>query len=328
MTTTNTRTIKSSGGDYTSLSSWEAGRQADLVAGDLIEVAECYDLGAADTTAVNINGWTTGASNYIRITVPSAERHTGTRNTSKYRLVVSSAFSSALEINEEYVRVEGLQLRNSAGNAVACMIVQPTGTSDIRISDTIAYDVSSSSIGDGFRIQRGAVQMFNCAAFSCTGTSGVGIHLYNTGSPTLTANNCVAANCTNGFAVRGFLAIIVKNCYAGGSSGSDYTKDAGATITKTTCYSEDGSESTSTAAFSTSSGAYFTNVTGGSENLHIGASSALKDAGTSLAGWSHPGGDVDVDGDARSGTWDVGYDEYVSAGATTVPYLTLLGVGS
>lgn len=328
MTTTNTKTIKSSGGDYTSLASWEAGRQADLVAGDLIEVAECYDLGAADTTGVTIDGWTTGASNYIRITVPSAERHTGTRNTSKYRLVVSAGFSAAMIVSEEYVRIEGLQVRNSAGNGSACIIIGPTGTSDVRVSDTIVHDISSSSTGDGFRITRGTVGLYNCAAFACTGTSGVGFHSYNTGSPAVTANNCVAANCSNGFAVRGFLTMTAKNCYAGGSVTSDYTRDGTATITKTTCYSEDGTESTSTAAFSTSSGAYFTNVTSGSENLHIGASSSLKDAGTSLAGWAHPGGDVDIDGDARSGSWDVGYDEYVSAGPTTIPYLTLLGVGS
>jgi hypothetical protein len=63
-------------------------------------------------------------------------------------------------------------------------------------------------------------------------------------------------------------------------------------------------------AYSTSSGAYFTSVTAGSENLHIGASSALKNVGTDRSAAFT----TDIDGQTRSGTWDIGADEYVAAG--------------
>jgi len=324
VTTTNTKTIKSSGGDYTSLSSWEAGRQADLVAGDLIEVAECYDLGAADTTKVVIDGWTTGASNYIKITVPSAQRHSGTRNSSKYRLVGTGAFDAMLQIREDFVRVDGLQIKNTSPYstpAVLCLNLGAGG--DIRFTDCLVYDTSTST-QNGFKCQNCnstcTVTFINCAAFACSGDG------FNADAGTIRFYNCVSVN-NGGYGIRtNFNTLTTKNCYSGGNTSADYFTSG--SHAHTTSYSEDGTGSTSTAAFSTSSGAYFTNVTSGSENLHIGASSSLKDAGTSLAGWDHPSGDVDVDGDARSGTWDVGYDEYVSAGATTVPYLTLLGVGS
>ncbi len=63
-------------------------------------------------------------------------------------------------------------------------------------------------------------------------------------------------------------------------------------------------------AYSTSSGSYFTNITPGSENFHIGALSELKDIGTDLSADFT----IDIDGDTRptgANTWDIGADEYV-----------------
>jgi len=72
MPTTVVHTIKSSGGDYSSLSAWEAAQQRNLVTADEIAVAECY--GFVDTTLTTISGWTTGVNNYIIIRAhPSAK---------------------------------------------------------------------------------------------------------------------------------------------------------------------------------------------------------------------------------------------------------------
>jgi hypothetical protein len=60
-----TKTVKPSGGDYTSLSNWEAGEQADLVAAGNIAVAECYSM--VDTTPVVVDGWTTGVKVLARV---------------------------------------------------------------------------------------------------------------------------------------------------------------------------------------------------------------------------------------------------------------------
>ncbi len=74
----------------------------DLVtAGTIMNVA-CYADGA-DTAAVTITGWTTGAATYIDIFTPyqpshvgASQRHSGVWDTSKYRLVASKPYGGIL----------------------------------------------------------------------------------------------------------------------------------------------------------------------------------------------------------------------------------------
>jgi hypothetical protein len=84
----------------------------------------------------------------------------------------------------------------------------------------------------------------------------------------------------------------------------------------TTCASSDttGSTGLQNIAYDTTN---FTNVTAGSEDLHIPTGSALKDVGTDTSGDAAPMNfTTDIDGETRSGTWDVGADELVTGGAT------------
>src|SRR3990170_4483339 len=115
MATTITKTIKPSGGDYTSLSAWEAGMQKDLVTADEISVAECYSM--SDTAAVSIDGWTTDATRYIKVYTPISERHSGKWDATKYRLVVSADLTGVLGVVEDYVYVDGLQIEQTASGA-------------------------------------------------------------------------------------------------------------------------------------------------------------------------------------------------------------------
>jgi hypothetical protein len=127
--------------------------------------------------------------------------------------------------------------------------------------------------------------------------------------------NCISvANTRAGFAsVSGFAATL-KNCYSGGNTTSDYMEGASAgwtNWTATTCMASDADASetglTNSIAFDTSN---FTNVTAGSEDLHLVTGSDLIDAGTDLSGTFT----IDINGATRSGTWDVGPDEFVAAG--------------
>ncbi len=315
MPTTITKTVKSSGGDYTSLSGWEAGQQADIVTADEIQVAECYAM--LDSTQVIVDGWTTDATRYIQITVPAAERHDGKRNTSKYRLEVSAGFTQALRILEDYVRVYGMAARNTSASvgSDAYFAQSSTTSASVRFVDCLAYD----SVGRGFWINGGAETiLLNCVAMNLSdATVGVGFWVRNGLATNNTyAYNCVVANAAQyGFRVESGVVGTFKNCYSGGTGTADYS-NAG-TMNLTTCHAEDGTGNTTT-AFSTSSGVYFTNVTAGSEDVHIGSSSGLKDTGTDLSGdarWVHPNGSVGINGNSRS-TWDVGADEYVATGAT------------
>ena len=308
--TTTSKTIKASGGDYTSLSNWEAGQQKVISAGD-IEEAVCYDLGAADSTAVTIDGWTTVATGYINITVAAGQRHDGKRNTGKYRLIGAAAFDPFLLIKESYVRITGLQISNT-GTGSGVLINLTDTTSSIRMADTLIFDCTSSG---GMVQTNGTLSMNNCAIMH---NVGYGFQVGSGATATYLYNCAFVNNDTYGVQVGGWASAVLKNCYAGGNGTKDFQQDENGTLTKTTCHSADTSGDTQT-AFATDSGAYFTNVTHGTEDLHIGASSALKNVGTDLSAdsnWIHPSGYVDIDGDARgtgANATDVGIDEIAAA---------------
>lgn len=85
MATTVTKTIKRTGGDYSSLSAAEAGEQRDLVAVDQVARFECYQM---QDGGVAFGGWTTDATR--RIEVVAAHRHRGVWTDRAYRAVASS----------------------------------------------------------------------------------------------------------------------------------------------------------------------------------------------------------------------------------------------
>ncbi|MDR3558801.1 MAG: hypothetical protein P4L58_00160, partial [Candidatus Pacebacteria bacterium] len=87
----------------------------DLVANNYQLNIPCYYDTGADTTAVTISGWTTGASNYIRIYTPKSltteanfsQRATGKWDNSKYSI---SANANVIYVQIENVHVDGLQV--------------------------------------------------------------------------------------------------------------------------------------------------------------------------------------------------------------------------
>lgn len=123
----------------------------------------------------------------------------------------------------------------------------------------------------------------------------------------------VVNNRATGILSKDFNQLVVKNTYSGGNTTADYGVSNSGTFAFATSYSSDGSQSTTSAAYSSSSGAYFIDVTPGAEDLHIGnASSSLIGNGTDISGDATWPVTVDVDGGARGTPPDIGYDEYVA----------------
>lgn len=313
------KTIKPSGGDYTSLSAWEAGQQKVIASGDT-EQAECYAM--SDTTAVTINGWTTASDAYIRIYTPASERHDGKWNTAKYRLEVAG---TVLTVEEENVRLDGLQvfMTNTASSFLYGIILSGiTGVADFRIENCLvrASDEIGANCNGVYLAAAGAgsvVRMKNTAVYGFYSTGDFDAALRG-GTANITAYlyNCVF--------VRGNYGVLSNpgvfnctNCYAGATDHGAYVigGGSGGTINRTTSASSDatGSAGLQNIAYSTTAGAYFANITVGSEDFHIGASSALKDVGTDLSADANYAFTDDIDGQTRSGTWDIGADEIVAA---------------
>ena len=303
-----TVTVKSASGDYTTLNAALAGESANLVTGTCILTIECYAM--QDTTAAGTGtGYTTNASYYINIVAPAGNRHTGIRSTSAYRLEPTVNYGWALTIEEAYTRVTYLQIRNASAFNSGALNVDAT---NCLIRECLVYDTEGAS-SDGRGIVGGQTTNYfiNCIVLNC-------IDGFRITENSNIVYNCVSLNNTGyGFQITGFKTLVAKNCYAG-ANGTDYQVDTNGTLTKTTCHASDTTGNTQTAC-STSSGAYFTNVTAGTENIHIGASSALIGVGTDLHADGTFAFNTDIDGETRpDGAWDVGADEYVAAGGGTV----------
>lgn len=301
-----TSTIKSSGGDYTSLSAWEADKQADIT-GLGPEIAECYDLD--DTTDVGISGWTTTATDYIEIKAATAARCDGstraqTGNT--YRL--SSAASGVLRIDQNHVRVSGIEIK-CTGDGIAIQTISSASGSDVRFEDCVISSNGASA----------------STAYTC---------LVTTANLNLTLRNCIitgkrrALDCRNSASVTidhctiytdaaalGVVAdseLTCTNTYSGGHSSEDFWT-GGAAPSGSHNASSDTSASTDYTSSLTSKSAtnQFTSpsISDSTMDFTLKATADLVDNGTGSYA-------TDIAGNTRSGTVDIGAFEYISGGTT------------
>ena len=307
MATIVTKTIKASGGDYTSLSAWEAAQQGDLT-GVRDEIARAVYYALADTMALTIDGWTTSATQYITTECDPTGRHAGAWDGDKYNI------RGLVTVNETYTRIDGIQVE------------QPTTGSNDGIKFTAANCRFSNAIlkGNSSRIAlwvwfSGSMQAWNIVAHGWTTATyapvyvdlGTTLNLYNasvycadtsrcyqlwTVTSVLNAYNCVGYNTgTNP----------VFHNRADGTLGGDYN-----------CSSDTSSPGVNSLDNRGLADIDWVSTGSGTEDLHIQATSDLIDAGT-----NDPGAGLfsdDIDGVTRTGTWDIGADEYVAAAPSAV----------
>jgi len=311
---------------YTSLAQWDAAEETDLTSDtDTHTVHFRCSTGVADSTAVSIDGWVTSADYDLTVYVAPEDRHDGTRG-SGARLVASVPFSPAFYIQVDFFTVVGLAVCNT-GTVQESSNIEVNNVNDgIRIIDScLSYDAP----GDGIRIHdwHSYTYIINCMVYSSGQYSvgGAGIRIASVGY----VYNCVVCNSItgsgrNGYGIvqEGYRTVNAINCYSGGNDDEDYhvTYDV---LNRTTCHSSDTTGNTQT-AFSTSSGAYFTNVTSGSEDIHITSDSDLIDVGTDLHADTYYPFAVDAWDTARpNGSWDVGAHEFVG-GAPTINHEAMM----
>lgn len=319
MAITITKTIKPSGGDYTSLSAWEAGMQKDLVTADEISVAECYSM--EDTTAVTIDGWTTDATRYVKIYTPTAERHGGKWNTGKYRLVTTGAWVGGLYLLEDNVRMDGLQveatgtgeqnmgIRLVGGGVfwISNCILRSTGAepeaglyllgitsgATVHLRNTVLYDWRYGLYFDSYgTVINGTI--YNNTILHCTKvTNPHGIYIANSAA----GNN-----------------LRFKNNICNGNTTDYFIQDPEETSNN---ISEDATSPDT--AYRNKAVTFIDEV---NDDFHIAASDTnAKDAGVDLSADTYFPFSDDIDGETRSGTWDIGADEYVAAGGGGNPVL-------
>jgi hypothetical protein len=315
------KTIKASGGDYTSLAAWEDAMDGNLTGTGYSE-AVCYALD--DTDGFIITGWTTTAADYIWIHTDSTARHAGVWDGDKYNLLATN--EDCFDVAEDFVRFDGLQFGTAAisGANQDCLVIngQAAGAT-IWISNCIikgANDGTSAQRGIACEDTDNTLYIWNDIIYSFGAVSGSrGITLNCTANVYSCVSICAGARaiaCIGG-------TVTAKNTYAGGSSVEDFYYGAG-TFAKTNCASEDASADdaggTETATNCVNSVAIgtdtFINVGAGTENFHLAADglSPLQGAGVSTSGEGAPlNFTTDIDGEARDATWDIGADCWVVA---------------
>jgi len=320
MATTVTSTIKpGGGGDYSSLSAWEAAKQGNLVSLDQVQVAECYV--GSDTTRVTIDGSTTDATRYMWIKPASgAEAQVPYNTSTAYRLEPASGTDAEMIISDEYTVVERIQVKalkdsGSSPNDGAIFIITLSGGTITVKGCTIlgSFGVGNADGSKGiviadsdptYHIRNNFIIDYNrtsMRAFDSTNGSGATVNLFNN----------TAVNCVGGFYSGGTGVLAKNNGYysngLGSADGFNGSFNASSDYNASDVASDAPGSNSKNSVTPT-----FVDSAGG--NWHLASSdTAWKDSGTDLSGTFTD----DFDAATRSGTWDIGADEYTSAGGST-----------
>ena len=308
-------TIKEDGsGDYTTLASWEAGTQRDLVAADEIEIAQIDGTWTSpDTTAVTIDGWTTDADHYIRIYTTETARHNGKWDESKYRLVVGIRYNAPLEIKEDFVRVEGLQIEQTGiysdgGHGLDAGAIG--SNSDVRVSHSIIRCTGGTG-GSGRGIWTNHnMKIWNNIIYDFYVGIG-GSELYS-GDTRLIHNNTVIDSEGIGINFWGYpdgeATFRAKNNLVQGSN-QNYSFDFGSNVT--TEYVDNLSED-DTSPNSEHRNKTVSFIDEANDDFHLAPNdTCARNYGTDLSSDPNLAFNDDIDGETRTGTWDIGADEEV-----------------
>lgn len=300
------------GNYYTTLSAWEAGEQANLTTLDEIRTAVCYnDWPSGLSDELDINGWTTDATRYVRVTVAEGDRHNGVPK-SGFHIVKTSGASTLLFVRHGYTVIEWIDaeqtgatgkagLRHLAGSSPTfknCISKNATPTLPAFMFDVngatliqcLAYD---SAYGFGSSTAAPAA-FYNCIAANCSN------HGYHVGGAAVVAKNCVAYNCGTDYRAAGFDESLSSN------NASTSAMD--------TCPGSGSVTGITSAAFAIAA----------ANNFHLSASSVLRGAGANL--YSVFTADVDGNTWPSSGAWDIGLDYYVAAGGVTLNSLSVSNI--
>ncbi|MCK5083373.1 MAG: hypothetical protein KAR31_10740, partial [Candidatus Omnitrophica bacterium] len=300
----------------------------NLVTGNYILNIPCYGDGA-DTTEADIDGWTTGASNYIKVYTPTSlsevgttQRHVGKWDADAYKLVLTSGNASILDVLANHTVIEGVQFDKTSTTGY-CALVYIQADSVI-INRCIVRKTGSSSDSHGIR--------FGSSTNDCVAKNSIvygwndivsngsrGIYLHGaTVDGSSKAYNCTVYDCYKG--IEGpYHRASVSNCAVFGNT-YDFNDDFWS-ITNCASDDKDGDNfvdiSPGAVEADDWADAFEAYTTG---DFHLKTGSVCKNAGTDL----YTAGDVtwrdDIDGDMRPvspGEWDIGADE--TDPDTTVP---------
>jgi hypothetical protein len=298
---------------------------ANLVTDD-VQITIDMRGSTADTSTPDLTGFTQDATRYIKIQVAQANRHNGQWDTSHYRLVNNGYFAALYIQSKPFWRIDGLQIEQNktgaGGGTGADGISIATGANNngvIYITNCIIRYTGDYTNQDALGISNNAVfgsetglklVMYNNLVYSFKQNFDIrtnasnNIYLYNN---TLIGSASTTIDLQYRLYGSG-ATLVMKNNLTQTSSSKDYDDggSSGATFTHNNNLSKDANSPDASYRSKT-----VTFV--GAPDYHLGSSDTnAKDAGADLSGVTE-GFSTDIDGQTRTGTWDIGADEIVSS---------------
>ena len=317
------KTVKQSGGDYSSLAdaiTALAAAYPNMVTSDVyadIEIDGVWTI--ADTAAVSVNGITTDSTRNINIYTTPTARHPGKNSGNFYRLSVTNLgdYEAALWISADYTIIDGIAITGLTGASNFNHIHGITSVGyGVVIKNNLIYDIidtsnyavlvciyladSDDNPSDNL-VYNNIIQ--NITTRSSTYVYGIQVQ-YDRGD--LVYNNTIYGMVepyhSGAIALVGNGSVFVNNLCNGNDTDYSGSFDA--------ISSNNISEDTSSPNVALQEKIVtFISETPGSLDLHLDSTDVnAKDAGADLSGVFT----TDIDGQTRSGTWDIGADEYVS----------------
>ena len=273
MTTTITKTIKSTGGDYNSLTNWEIGQKANITAAgnDTIQVAVVD--GGFNSSAANLvitTGWTTDPTHYIEIRAATGQEHTGVWSTSKAYM----SSNGYIITSNQCLNVKRMQM-TSTGDDYTCFRLSPSA-GQVQLFD--GCFVVNATTGSTYGVWRqfsldgtglGTVTVQNCITISRAGARVARLEV----AGVMNIYNCTI-RCSSGVCLyRSAGTFTSQNNYLAPPGGSGCYQGVTGGTNDATSNSEAPTANLRSIPYST---ATFQNVTAGSENLRLVVSAANK----------------------------------------------------
>jgi hypothetical protein len=309
------KTVKPSGGDYTSLESCMNANEQDLVTADkYFDVEIDGTWSSADTTAVTIHNYTTDATRYINIYTTGDARHAGKIESGKYVLSVTAAEwpngVTSITVGNNNVIIDGLIIKPSGVNNAATTVVAGYPFEGFVFKNNIIFSGGWGLLNISSWASN--VYVFNNILIQPTNDLRNDPALYvsvnDTGNVYLYSNTVYTQTNGGTYGIKSNNAntIAKNNLVIGGSSGC-----WNGTFKNTS--TNNLASDTTTPEYNTyydSKTVAFVDVTNGDAHLLSTDTDAI-DTGASTSGESAPlNFTTDIDGTTRSGTWDIGADEY------------------
>jgi len=324
-----TFTICPSGCNYTSLVTWETAQDSDLTGtGNCIANITTAYIENVGNVAFTFDGWTTTPVDAIKVIVDKNARHDGKWNNTAFRLFANN--TNGMYGNENNIIIDGVQIERNISNSYG----NYSGGIYFSLANTNAtiYTVSNSIVRvntnwnqstgiRGIMLTTPNTYVSNFTLYNNIVYNHQYAYLIDDSNYTLLANN-IAFNNTHGIRVDYnslgkidvFNSVSFNNTddfSSGGGTGKFYNIS--------NCASDDGDGNLSVQP------ANWSNVFVDYINFDFHLKSTdteLKDVGVNLS-YAFT---KDIDGETRTGTWDIGADEYVSEepADTTKPYFTTI----